>query len=215
MRRRYLIVPLVAAALLSMAIFATGAWSELLVHGGSNPGMNEWHWPTGTEYHGGYLGWMDYNVNYKEFHLGRDFRAPVGTGVYAIAAGTVIDIGRDIYGSKSSRGSALVIRHRTSDGNEFLALYGHVTDIRVKIGAKVEAGQRLARLNDYEPSHLHFAIHPGSVWPGDEVIWRGYTPSAVVPFGFVDPMAFLYKNRPATDIDGYSSSGSSRLDRLR
>jgi murein DD-endopeptidase MepM/ murein hydrolase activator NlpD len=214
MRRRYLIVPLLVVVLLSMAIFATGAWSEHLVHGGSNPGINEWHWPTGTEYHGGYLGWLDYSVGYKEFHLGRDFRAPVGTGVHAIAAGTVVAIQRDIYGSKSSRGSAVLIRHRTSTGKEFLALYGHVTEVSVSQGDKVEAGQMIARLNDYEPSHLHFAIHPGPSLD-DERIWRGYTPVTDTTYGFVDPMSFLYKNRPATELDDYSSSASSRLERLR
>ncbi len=214
MRRRYLIVPLLAVALLWMAIFATGAWSELLVRGGSNPGMNEWHWPTGTEYHGGYLGWLDYNTGYKEFHLGRDFRAPVGTGVHAIAAGTVVDIERDIYGSKSSRGSAVLIRHATSGGIPFLALYGHVTDIVVTEGVHVEAGQLLALLNDYEPSHLHFAIHPGAGVEADK-IWRGYTPITSYTYGFVDPMAFLYKYRPATEVDSYSSSGVARLERLR
>lgn len=180
MRRRYLIVPLLAGVLLLMAIFATGAWSELLVRGGSNPGMNGWHWPTGTEYHGGYLGWLDYNVGYKEFHLGRDFRAPIGTGVRAIAAGTVVEIQRDMYGSKSSRGSAVLIRHHTSTGEEFLALYGHVTDISVWEGDKVEAGQMIARLNDYQPSHLHFAIHPGAA-VDDERIWRGIRRSPTLP----------------------------------
>jgi murein DD-endopeptidase MepM/ murein hydrolase activator NlpD len=213
MRRSYLIVPIFVVTLLWMAISATGAWSELLVRGGSNPGMNEWHWPTGTEYHGGYLGWLDYSIGYKEFHLGRDFRAPVGTGVHAIAAGTVVEIQRDIYGSKSSRGSAVLIRHRTSRGAEFLALYGHVTDIAVAEGDHVEAGQRLACLNDYRPSHLHFAIHPGGTLEGDS-IWRGYTPITDQTYGFVDPMAFLYKNRPGSEVD-YSSSGTTRLERLR
>ncbi len=214
MRRRYLIVPLFVIALLWTAIFATGAWSELLVRGGSNPGINEWHWPTGTEYHGGYLGWLDYNLGYKEYHLGRDFRAPVGTPAFAIASGTVIAIDRHGYGSKSSRGAAVLIRHYTSAGEPFLALYGHVTDVRVLEGDQVTAGQLLARLNDYEPSHLHFAIHPGASFDAEQ-IWRGYTPQPGYTYGFVDPMAFLYKNRPANGTAGYSSSGTSRLERLR
>lgn len=214
MRRRYLIVPLLALVLLGMSIFAARAWSDLLVRGGSNPGINEWHWPTGTEYHGGYLGWMDYNVGYKEYHLGRDFRAPAGTPVYAIASGVVRTIDHRVYGSKSSRGAAVLIAHRTSSGRAFVALYGHVTDIRVLEGQHVEPGQLIARLNDYEPSHLHFGIHPGTPPLGDE-IWRGYTPATSYTYGFVDPMAFLYKNRPGHESAGYSSSTAVRLDRLR
>ena len=214
MRRRYLLVPLLAGALLWMSIFAAGAWSDLLVRGGSNPGMNEWHWPTGTQYHGGYLGWLDYSVGYKEFHLGRDFRAPAGSAVYAIAAGKVLAIDRDVYGSKSSQGAAVLIRHATSTGGSFVALYGHVTDIRVTEGRHVEAGQLVARLNDYQPSHLHFAVHPG-VTPVDENIWRGYTPITSETYGFVDPMAFLYGNRPEPEGATYSSVGTARLIRLR
>ncbi len=213
MRRRYLIVPLAVVGLIMMSIFAGPAWSELLVRGGSNPGINEWHWPTGTEYHGGYLGWMEYNVGYKEYHLGRDFRAPAGTAVYAVADGTVIAIDHRVYGSKSSQGAAVLIRHMTSTGREFVALYGHVTNIKVTEGQHVAAGQLLAYLNDYEPSHLHFAIHPGGV-PVTEEIWRGYTPITSDAYGFVDPMAFMYENRPGND-EFYSSSSTSRLTRLR
>ncbi len=215
MRRRYLIVPVFAIALLWMAISATGAWSELRSRGESTPGINEWHWPAGTEYHGGYLGWLEYSVGYKEYHLGRDFRAPVGTPAFAIASGTVVRIERDVYGSKSSSGSAILILHHTRAGQPFVALYGHVTDIEVVEGQQITAGQQLARLNDYEPSHLHFAIHPGAN-RADEDIWRGYTPQPGYTYGFVDPMAFLYENRPLNaDESAYSSSAALRLDRLR
>jgi murein DD-endopeptidase MepM/ murein hydrolase activator NlpD len=214
MRRRYLIMPLFAAVLLLMSIFTAGAWSELLVGAGSNPGINDWHWPIGTEYHGGYLGWLEYNVGYKEFHLGRDFRAPAGSPVYAMAAGTVLQIDHRVYGSKSSQGSAVLIRHRTSTGSAFIALYGHVTDVRVAEGQRVEAGQLLAYLNDYEPSHLHLAINVGPFKTSDDT-WRGYTPTTNQTYGFVDPMAFMYKNRPENDATAYSPSNTSRLVRLR
>jgi murein DD-endopeptidase MepM/ murein hydrolase activator NlpD len=87
------------------------------------------------------------------FHRGIDLAAPVGTPVYAVAAGTVIKSIRD-----RSYGNVVVINHH----NGYKTLYAHNSKLLVKVGEKVKAGQPIAKVGSTGHStgpHLHFEIH--------------------------------------------------------
>lgn len=87
------------------------------------------------------------------FHRGIDLAAPVGTPVYAVAAGTVIKATRD-----RSYGNVVVINHH----NGYKTLYAHNSKLQVKVGEKVKAGQLIAKVGSTGHStgpHLHFEIY--------------------------------------------------------
>ncbi|MDP9211687.1 MAG: M23 family metallopeptidase [bacterium] len=96
-----------------------------------------------------------------EFYSGRDARREIP--VRAIAAGEVIHVG-----TVPGYGGLVVIRHREPE--VVTSLYGHVrlSDVRVRTGQRVTAGQTVAFLGESfsaETSgarkHLHFGIHKG------------------------------------------------------
>lgn len=86
------------------------------------------------------------------FHSGVDFRAPVGTPVFAVRDGKVQDIGiLEIYGLY------IIIDH---DGG-YQTVYAHLDEVLVKIGQLVGAGYQIALSGDSGIStgpHLHFEI---------------------------------------------------------
>jgi murein DD-endopeptidase MepM/ murein hydrolase activator NlpD len=87
------------------------------------------------------------------FHRGIDLAAPVGTPVYAVAAGTIVKAARD-----RSYGNVVVINHH----NGYKTLYAHNSKLQVKLGEKVKAGQLIAKVGSTGHStgpHLHFEIH--------------------------------------------------------
>lgn len=98
-------------------------------------------------------------------HDGIDMAAPVGTPVFAAAAGTVIYAGDQVRGY----GNMVVIRH-----GELVTVYAHNSVLLVHTGDSVGLGQQIARVGDTGRStapHLHFEVR------------RGETPQ--------DPMQFL------------------------
>jgi murein DD-endopeptidase MepM/ murein hydrolase activator NlpD len=87
------------------------------------------------------------------FHRGIDLAAPVGTPVYAVAAGTVIRASSD-----RTYGNVVVINHH----NGYKTLYAHNSKLQVKAGERVKAGQQIAKVGSTGRStgpHLHFEIH--------------------------------------------------------
>lgn len=87
-------------------------------------------------------------------HAGTDLAAPIGTPIYAIAAGTVLKAG-----AASGYGQAVYI---TSAGG-FISRYGHVSAFHVKAGDVVKAGQLIADVGNEGRStgpHLHLECRP-------------------------------------------------------
>lgn len=86
------------------------------------------------------------------FHAGIDIAGPLGTPIYAVAAGTVIDAG-------PAQGFGLWVRIRHDDGT--ISVYGHMYDFFVSVGERVPAGMQIARIGNRGDStgpHLHFEI---------------------------------------------------------
>lgn len=145
------------------------------------------------------------------YHIGQDMAADVGTNVLAIADGDVVYVST---GSKSGWDSVgkvgnygYFVKHKLINGEEFLALYGHVRPINeslkkytssgvVSPPIKVYAGVAFATVGPFDSgSHLHFGIHPGAVVPSSP--W-GRMPIAnwSETNGFVDPIEWITTKKP-------------------
>jgi len=108
---------------------------------------------------------------WARYHTGQDFPAPVGTAVYAAAAGIVLSPT-----DASWAGTNVVIQHDTG-----ATLYAHLSNSAVSPGDAVEPGQLIGYVGTTGRSfgaHLHFEYYQNGTTPGDV-----YSAS--------DPMEFL------------------------
>ncbi|MCM6772931.1 M23 family metallopeptidase [Nocardia sp. CDC159] len=96
-----------------------------------------------------------YGQRWGTFHWGIDIAAPIGSPIYAVADGVVIDAG-------PAQGFGLWVRVRHNDGS--VTVYGHMYDFSVSVGERVRAGQQIARVGNRGDStgpHLHFEVLVG------------------------------------------------------
>lgn len=92
-----------------------------------------------------------FNGHTKSRHTGLDFRAWLGTPLYAMAAGKVVLTGSFYYA-----GNAVFIDH----GNGLISLYAHMSKTLVGEGDMVEAGQKIGlsgATGRVTGAHLHLA----------------------------------------------------------
>ncbi|WP_242440768.1 LysM peptidoglycan-binding domain-containing M23 family metallopeptidase [Streptomyces sp. CB02923] len=85
-------------------------------------------------------------------HTGQDFAVPVGTAVRAARGGTVVTAG---WGG--AFGYEVVVRHHSGSYTQ----YAHLSQIRVPVGATVDAGERIGRsgaTGNVTGPHLHFEV---------------------------------------------------------
>lgn len=122
-------------------------------------------WPVKHVTPSSYFGWR----GAARMHYGIDLRGPVGTRIYAAAAGKVISVQSRI----SGYGKMVIVDH----GNNWSTLYAHLTRYRVVQGEWVKKGQLVGLMGKSGTAtgvHLHFEIrHKADP---------------------VDPMLFLPKN---------------------
>ncbi|MFE9653696.1 M23 family metallopeptidase [Micromonospora sp. NPDC006431] len=105
-----------------------------------------------------------YGVRWGKLHTGIDLVAPEGTPYTAIHSGTVTKAGW--FGGY---GYAVIVQH--PDGSE--AIYGHSSEVSVKEGQQVKAGDQLGLVGNTGHSygsHLHLEIHVNGQ-PQDPVPW--------------------------------------------
>ncbi|MBI1833974.1 MAG: peptidoglycan DD-metalloendopeptidase family protein [Candidatus Andersenbacteria bacterium] len=104
-------------------------------------------------------------------HLGDDVVLSIGTPVHAIADGSVV-WSEVRPGSEDHRnwGGIIVLAHQDKrNGEAFFSLYGHITNLTVKEGADVTAGQTLGVVAPgsspengwWKTPHVHFGIYAG------------------------------------------------------
>lgn len=113
------------------------------------PGISGFVLPT----HGAFT--SGFGSRWGTFHNGIDIAAPIGTPIYAVADGTVIDAG-------PAQGFGLWVRIRHDDGS--ITVYGHMYDFFVSVGERVPAGMQIARMGNRGDStgpHLHFEVIVG------------------------------------------------------
>src|SRR5215467_5169690 len=107
----------------------------------------------------------------KSQHTGLDFRVSTGTPIHATNGGTVI-LARSLY----FEGNCVIIDH----GQGLLTIYMHLSEIKVKEGDTVEAGDLLGMSGGTGRAtapHLHFAVR-----------WRGQ---------YLNPATLLQLRPPA------------------
>ena len=93
---------------------------------------------------------------YHGLHRGADFRAPKGTAVYAMDAGTIIEVEKMFVGY----GHYVRIAHNGT----LSTLYAHLGQVQVKPGDKVEKGEIIGDVGMTgwtTGPHLHFEVFVG------------------------------------------------------
>lgn len=123
-------------------------------------------------------------------HTGTDFRAAVGTHVYATKGGKVVEANNSgRYGS--DYGNHVVIQCRSRWGRR-QALYAHLSSIRVRYGAKVTTGQLVGLSGDtgntFGP-HLHYEERrsPFTYWDFAAPVLLKYHPKPFIRLSKVKP----------------------------
>lgn len=100
------------------------------------------------------FGWrIDPIYHQRRFHAGMDFTAPVGTDIYATGNGTI-----QRAGWQQGYGNCVEINH----GFGYMTLYGHMHQIKVKVGQKVKRGEVIGTVGSTGKStgpHLHYEVH--------------------------------------------------------
>ena len=116
-----------------------------------------------------HLGWRknSFGRGY-EFHSGIDITAPQGSKVLATADGVV-----EFAGWYGDYGKTVIIRHPSG----YLTLYGHLSQVDVKEGQKVKAGDVVGRVGSTGRStgpHLHYEVIKGNkpVDPSRFLAWE-------------------------------------------
>jgi len=90
----------------------------------------------------------------RKMHAGIDFSAPSGTAIQATGDGTVVEVDH----RRTGYGYHVVIDH----GYGFKTLYGHMREIDVKVGDKVQRGQKIGEVGSTGTStapHCHYEVH--------------------------------------------------------
>ena len=88
----------------------------------------------------------------SSYHKGADICAAYGTPIIASDSGKVVTAGWHY-----SYGNYVIIDH----GNEFITLYGHLTEVDVEIGDEVKKGDVIGKMGSTGFStgdHLHIEI---------------------------------------------------------
>ena len=98
-------------------------------------------------------------------HGGIDIANSIGTPIYAVSDGVVIDAG-------PAAGFGMWVKLRHADGT--VTLYGHVNTINCRIGQRVIAGDEIATIGNRGNStgpHLHFEVQLNGTSRIDPVPW--------------------------------------------
>ncbi|MEE4263530.1 MAG: M23 family metallopeptidase [Desulfobacteraceae bacterium] len=114
-----------------------------------------------------------FNGQLKSYHNGVDFRAPLGTPVFAANAG-VVKVAENLFYS----GNVVIIDH----GNKIFTIYAHLSKIGVTAGQKIEKGQQLGLTGAsgrVSGPHLHWGVKVNG--------------TAVNPIQFISVMGSLIK----------------------
>ena len=152
-----------------------------------------------------YMGFNDKDPNFSNrCHLANDYNLSEGSPVYATTSGivrrTTNKFQGDLAGS-AGIADAMIIEHKTSTGQKFYAVYGHLRNMQVSVGDTVQQGQQIAQVGRFisggkHDPHLHFAINT------EKLSYHAHTPtpSCTDKLGFVDPEDFM--------LDHYTAQGS-------
>jgi murein DD-endopeptidase MepM/ murein hydrolase activator NlpD len=106
-----------------------------------------------------------FGYRWGALHAGIDLANAIGTPIYAVADGVVIDAG-----PTAGYGAWVKLKH--ADGT--VTLYGHVNTWLVSVGQRVMAGDQIATIGNRGNStgpHCHFEVMPNGTDRIDPVPW--------------------------------------------
>lgn len=111
--------------------------------------------PIGTLITSGFGMRMHPVLNYRRMHDGIDFRAPIGSDIYATGDGVVVEAG-----IQSSFGRMIKIDH----GFGYETIYAHLSRFapNIRVGRKIKRGELIAYSGDsglVEAPHLHYEVY--------------------------------------------------------
>ncbi len=139
----------------------------------------------------------------RTIHLGVDLFVAPGTAVYAPLEGIVHALANNA--GSLDYGPVAILRHATSDGQEFFTLYGHLTreTLRnLRVGQAIGRGERLARVGAVQenggwPPHVHFQVivdlldrgtdFPGVAAASERGVWTSLCPDPNWLLGVANP----------------------------
>jgi murein DD-endopeptidase MepM/ murein hydrolase activator NlpD len=107
----------------------------------------------------------NFGYRWGVLHAGIDLANSIGTPIYAVSDGVVIDAG-------PTAGYGMWVKLRHADGT--VTLYGHVNTTLVSVGQRVMAGDQIATMGNRGNStgpHLHFEVLQGGTERVDPVPW--------------------------------------------
>lgn len=94
------------------------------------------------------------DANSDSFSYGIDLKIEVGENICAVATGEITEVA-----TSAEYGSYIIIKH----SDEISTLYAHLDEILPDIGARVDAGQAIARANK-ENNIIYFEIKKGDTY---------------------------------------------------
>jgi murein DD-endopeptidase MepM/ murein hydrolase activator NlpD len=107
----------------------------------------------------------NFGYRWGVLHAGIDLANSIGTPIYAVSDGVVIDAG-------PTAGYGMWVKLRHADGT--VTLYGHINSALVNVGQRVMAGDQIATMGNRGNStgpHLHFEVLLGGSQRIDPVPW--------------------------------------------
>ncbi|MEE6180005.1 M23 family metallopeptidase [Mycobacterium sp. 050134] len=107
----------------------------------------------------------NFGYRWGVLHAGIDLANSIGTPIYAVSDGVVIEAG-------PAAGYGMLVKLRHADGT--VTLYGHINTALVSTGARVMAGDQIATMGNRGNStgpHLHFEVLQGGTERIDPVPW--------------------------------------------
>jgi 4-aminobutyrate aminotransferase-like enzyme/Ser/Thr protein kinase RdoA (MazF antagonist) len=128
----------------------------------------------------------------RTIHLGLDIFVAPGTAVYAAVEGTVHAMANNA--AALDYGPVVILRHVTSDAQEWFTLYGHLsrdTLRHLRVGQVIARGEKFARIGALQenggwPPHLHFQVildlldrgtdFPGVALASQRAVWTNLSP---------------------------------------
>lgn len=140
----------------------------------------------------------NYGSRWGRFHYGLDFRAAVGTNVFAMASGVVQGTGdTDIACKGASFGKWVFIKYN----NGLSSTYGHLSVITAKVGQQVKIGDIVGLSGNTGSStgpHLHIAVYASDGVKVDTVPSKScggkiFTQPIAALNAYLDPTLYLPK----------------------
>jgi 4-aminobutyrate aminotransferase-like enzyme/Ser/Thr protein kinase RdoA (MazF antagonist) len=128
----------------------------------------------------------------RTVHLGVDLFIEAGAAVRAPLDGVVHTVANN--SAPLDYGPVVILRHETTDSEEFFLLYGHLSKqslVGMEVGHRIARGEQFARIGSAEENggwapHLHFQIildpldlgadFPGVAYASQRAVWKSLSP---------------------------------------